>query len=519
MSTKILNKRSSIKDKYPTVSELEYGEIAVNYAEGSEALSIKNSSNNVIQIKNTEVLQKTGTSTTATLSQAAITSAVKEGVNNVSTLTSVPVDKRLIYATISEKQSLTFDTTKYASCFDAFDKGAQIKIIAYNASTSVLSVSMPWSDSSYTCFQKSISIPVGGYGVITADYDGTTIFINAEVKEKADGYIGGEAIVALAHVDSTTNETTYEYVKDKDLKTFKDNDTVGYTPIGIVIVPKSHTSVILKDGDPRKGKNIIMSLKPMSYDTPESGATSETNMYWGQYNVDTSLTNFNVCNVFSSASSQSAVTTQTNGYLPSDRFSGTASDANSNLKYSSTSNVIPSPYKLVDGEWLPNEDYYGTSVSALNALSDFNGISNTKVLTDLATSQSDWTTADSITNNSGSGYSPAACCCARFKTTGTKSFVEAGDSYNSTGVWYLPACGELGYIMPNFSANQTALSNVQSLYGTTLVVAVQLDSGSNFWSSSEDSSCRARYVYTGDGYVNGNGKNVNHCVRAFCALA
>lgn len=468
MTTKILHKRSSIKDKYPAASELEYGEIAVNYAEGSEALSIKNSGNTVVQIKNTEVLQKTGPSTTATLSQAAITSAVKEGVNNVTTLTDVPVDKRLVYATISKKQTLTFDTTTYASCFDAFDEGAQIKIIAYNTSTSVLSVVLPWYDSSYTCFQKSISIPVGGYGVITADYDGTTIFVNAEIKEKADGYVGGESIVALTNNIGTEDEPSYvyEFVKDNDLKTFQANNP-SYTPIGIVVIPKSHTSVILKDGDPRKGKNIIMSLKPMNYSTPESGGTSEEYMYWGQNGVDTSLTNFTVCNVFSSASSQSVITTNSYGNLPSDNFSGTASDVNSSLKYDRSSYVIPSPYKVVDGEWLPNEDYYTTSVSSANALSDFNGISNTKVLTDLATVQTDWKTADTITNTYSSGYSPAACCCARFKTTGTTSFVDAGDSYNSTGVWYMPSCGELGYIMPNFKANNIALSNVQSLYGNS----------------------------------------------------
>ena len=37
-----------------------------------------------------------------------------------------------------------------------------------------------------------------------------------------------------------------------------------------------------------------------------------------------------------------------------------------------------------------------------------------------------------VTNNSGTGYSPAACCCVAYSTPGTKP-----------GDWYLPSIGEL----------------------------------------------------------------------------
>ena len=65
---------------------------------------------------------------------------------------------------------------------------------------------------------------------------------------------------------------------------------------------------------------------------------------------------------------------------------------------------------------LLNSQYY---TNGNNAISDFDGVGNTKVLTGLATGQSDWKTAASIINNSGSTYYPAACCCWRYHTLGT----------------------------------------------------------------------------------------------------
>ena len=56
MSQKIINKRSSVitedgKPKLPSSDVLDYGEIAINYADGVETLSIKNSANEIIEFK------------------------------------------------------------------------------------------------------------------------------------------------------------------------------------------------------------------------------------------------------------------------------------------------------------------------------------------------------------------------------------------------------------------------------------------------------------------------------------
>ena len=56
MSNKIIHKHSSVitesgKAKLPSAEQLEYGEIAVNYADGVETISLKNSENEIVEFK------------------------------------------------------------------------------------------------------------------------------------------------------------------------------------------------------------------------------------------------------------------------------------------------------------------------------------------------------------------------------------------------------------------------------------------------------------------------------------
>ena len=50
MSKHVIHAHSSVPGKIPSVSQLNYGEIAVNYASGSEALSIRNSDDEIVQM-------------------------------------------------------------------------------------------------------------------------------------------------------------------------------------------------------------------------------------------------------------------------------------------------------------------------------------------------------------------------------------------------------------------------------------------------------------------------------------
>ena len=523
---KILFKRSKELGKLPQSNNLDYGELAINYASSSESISFKNAADEIVTL-GMKVKQTIGEDEISPISQKALSSAIKEGINSVTTLSNVPVDKRLVYATLTQDENLSFDTSRYASCFNAFDKGAQIKIIAFNGTTSTHKIVLPFTNSDYVCFVRSIEVPVNGYGVITVDYDGTSIYVNAKVKERVDGYAGGEAIVALSN-----SEGDIKYVKNKNLQAFKNNpENEQYVPIGIVVIPKSHTQVILPDGDPRKGCNIIMSLKPMDYNTPEEGGTSEQYMHWGDMYKDIQeLTNYTVVNCYvDTTQDSSTLTTNGTAVLPSDKFSGMPSNVCPSIKYnydsSTTNKLSPSPYKVVDGEWLPNEDYYTTRVSTNNAFSDFEGPKNTKIITDNVTVEN-WKTVKPIAHSYSTGNYPAACCCARFKTTGTHSFVDmlnrntesdTEEYWKQTKVWYMPACGELGYILPNFNVNNMALNNINSLYGRG--VAVQLDSSFSYWSSSEIGSAQARSLRISNGEMVGDGiKGARPYVRAFCAL-
>lgn len=273
----------------------------------------------------------------------------------------------------------------------------------------------------------------------------------------------------------------------------------NYSPVGVVVIPGNHNVY----GD---GSCGVMSLKEMSYSTPDTGSTSYQNMYWGQYGVDISnMTNYNqVCYVGSNGSVNKDVQgVTTAAYLPSDKFTTVQNpyDKDTYFYYNDSDKYIPSPYNEDDTR---NAAYYQTASpsSSNNAMSDFDGVGNTTQLINLATGQSDWKTASSITNNSGSGYSPAACCCWRYHTNGTKQ-----------GDWYLPACGELGYIMPKFNKINQAISTLISAYGSS--VGVQVSDDRLYWSSSEYSSRNARYVFTSNGLVYNYSKDYNYYVRAF----
>lgn len=278
-----------------------------------------------------------------------------------------------------------------------------------------------------------------------------------------------------------------------------------YTPVGVVVIPGSHDVY----GD---GSCGVMSLVEMNCNTPDTGSTRHDGMYWGQQDTDIStLTNFEyvpyVGIISSPGDSVGTITGQTfysSVYMPSDIFTGAQCPHDTNSYYytsSSSGNAAPSPY-LTDGS--RNPSYYQTSSpsSAYNCLSDFNGITNTTILIDLATTQSDWRTASTINNRSANGFSPAACCCWRFHTDGTKQ-----------GDWYLPAMGELCYIMSRLKTINEAISKITTTYGSSYGVLTLTNS--YYFSSSEKTTRTARSVGTSNGVIIYNGKNKNYYVRAF----
>ena len=272
----------------------------------------------------------------------------------------------------------------------------------------------------------------------------------------------------------------------------------NYTPIGVEVVPAEHDVY-------GTGQAGIMSLAYMNYTTPDIGSSSYLRMCWGGYKVETSLSNLDAVNYIGDNGNLNNDVVQCTTdyvYLPSDQFTKVAGlDGHSKYYYNDSKKYAPSPFNA-DGS--RNEAYYTTAYSTANALSDFDGVGNTAVLTELATSQSDWKTASTITNNSGAGYYPAACCCWRFHTAGT-----------SQGQWYLPAMGELGYVLIRIKAINTTINKVKSVYSSVVVAAMRTIG--TYWSSSEGSANLAWELSMGEGFINDVNKenDYNLYARAF----
>lgn len=281
---------------------------------------------------------------------------------------------------------------------------------------------------------------------------------------------------------------------------FSDNPTdniTNYTPIGVVVIPTSHNVY----GD---GSCGVMSLKAMNYDTPSTGGTSEQYMIWGFYGTDIlTLPNLNQVPTGNTSNGIPTGSTST-GYLPSDKLSDIQCihDTDAYYQENQQSSYIPSPYLTDESR---NPGYYQTSSpsSSRNALADFDGIGNTeKIITQRGTKDyNSWTPG----RRTAADY-PAASCCDMFHTEGTQQ-----------GDWYLPACGELGYIMSPFNKINEAIDKMRTAYGSS--VGVELGTNYSFWSSSEYSSQSARTVNAGSGYVGYNGKGNYSYVRAFLKVS
>lgn len=262
----------------------------------------------------------------------------------------------------------------------------------------------------------------------------------------------------------------------------------SWTPIGVVVIPPSHDVY-------GTGEGAAVSLKNMSPNYPDDGHKDGASLYFGQYygstSVDLSLTNFNKVNITNNVSTPT-ISYGDSGYLPVEVPYSTQCVTDPTTYYH-TKICCPSPY-LSDGS--RNANYYTTAYSTYNALSDFNGKSNTDVWCSHATAQSNWKTASSITNNSGIGYSPAACCAWRYHTIGT-----------SQGDWYIPAAGELGYLIVRF---ETIRVSVFRVGGGSFN-----EYSENIGSSSEYSKLQVRYASTSNGYMYNTSKASAMSMLAF----
>lgn len=307
-----------------------------------------------------------------------------------------------------------------------------------------------------------------------------------------------------------------------------------YTPIGVVVIPGTHG--VLKDGTGKINQCGVVSLDQLSsswgYSLSDIENLFDINDNLGRYDSRKGgLYNYIYVNTVGSGScvyetvqnSESA-----KAYLPSDNFSGTINPFDNKTSYYYNENYddgdvqyAPSPYKN-DGSYNTAYGQTTSPATSYNALSDFGGIVNTKILTDMSTAQSNWRTANRVLDEDAEGYYPAACLCARYKTTGTKAFINCSiaELRNGVGFWYLPAAGELGYLIPRFNEiNDTVLKLIEN-YG----VGRKIDSDTNLYSSSKykmvvpGGYTAIRYISTKYGYMSYQRTSYGGISRPFMRL-
>ena len=257
------------------------------------------------------------------------------------------------------------------------------------------------------------------------------------------------------------------------------------TAIGVCVIPGG----VLPDGKAR-----FMSVRGITT-ASTAGSTSEENIIWSSDYSRTVLPKQYTevpCVGLNEGEGTGVITNQVehsngNGYMPSDSENGNFTaltnpyDSVTKFAYDDSDHHIPSPF-MNNGAF--NENYstlFTTGGTAINnALSDFDGFRNTQILIK---------DADVV----------AAKHCAIFNP-----------GYRE-GEWYLPAVGELGFIMPRFKVINSKLSALGSS-------GVQLSDGSYYWSSTEYDDYGAWRVLANGGNVDYDAKNFYYYVRAFLAL-
>ena len=210
------------------------------------------------------------------------------------------------------------------------------------------------------------------------------------------------------------------------------------TPVGVVMIGED----FLPDGKVR-----IISLNGLGNLQWDTSSDHDT--------TDSPVPNFNKVPTTDNAGSTTTGSIIGGGTcLPSDKsdWGGTQSYVDILTKYHEYATLFnPSPYL---GEGF--NPAYSVVLDGGNALSDFNGLTNTQLLV-----------------NEGTRYE-AAHACWNYK-----------GSVNSNLQWYLPAMGELGFLMPRFELINTS---IQAIGGTPV-------EESNFWSSSEHFNYTLKQLY------------------------
>lgn len=277
-----------------------------------------------------------------------------------------------------------------------------------------------------------------------------------------------------------------------------------YTPIGIVAIPISHSSELYDEGNPCKGKSIIMSLKYMRYDDPDNGGDLQK-MCWGENYDYFQGTNpespinavagiYEVSNYYRGEGTNGWYN-ESYAYAPASYLKGTRCVSNRSLFYYD-SPYFPTPY-------MDDLSFYPTFKIAF--ADDKLG----RTYTDLIVKSRctvDWHNGP-INNSSENGNYPAFCCCLRYRTPGT-----------NPGDWWCPSITELMYLVPYANRINLAIDILNNIYGDGTGYELDLQPGA--FSSSTPTKYFANIYGWGpnDGNIARIPRSSNYKIRAFCAV-
>lgn len=228
-------------------------------------------------------------------------------------------------------------------------------------------------------------------------------------------YLKGYGVGTIVYHDGT---------KLKKVSPDKWNASLG-TPVGVIVVPKGFAP----DGKERMvglhfvTKNGSIGSSSSDVDWQEGIVAWDSSTY-----IDSPLFNYNALPV-SDNSGGDVVAITSYAYLSSDAFSGVQSVVDPESRYGNSAgahNMIPSPYI----EDRPNPSYYSVLDGYYNALRDFDGFQNTRTL---VLSDSVYSAANGAWN-----YSDGV----------------------SDAMWYLPAAGELGFLISRLNTINASITKI-----------------------------------------------------------
>ena len=277
-----------------------------------------------------------------------------------------------------------------------------------------------------------------------------------------------------------------------------DIDLTVDTPIGIVVIPRNFI--------PQSPKGRVMSLVNMSM-SGFSGTTKEEKMFPGLVGLTTpKLTQYSY---YAGHGTGTTVSTLTVGgyfqvFQPSDRWNDgepqrvqSPDDPQAYYSGSGSSDYHGvSPYKVdengnitFNSKYGEEKIYTGTVDYVLNAFSDFDGYGNTDAQISTK-SQTNWKTTEKLSINSI--FAISACACKRFNCGGLD--------------WYLPSCGELGFLAPRHKVLQSQLQKLIDANGTAALIP---EEQYQTLPASTTHEIRDNYLYYWYGYNAMNYKQTN----------